>query len=92
MIRMSDELEQQLANALIYKLEFTDKEKDLYEAIANERVAEEVVATERAVRVPDDAQYWPFQGEYWIDELGYFQVRTVDECVEVLGGERPRIR
>lgn len=26
-------------------------------------------------------QYWAFQGEYWIDELGYYQHSIKDECV-----------
>ncbi len=26
-------------------------------------------------------QYWAFQGEYWIDELGYYQHSIKDECI-----------
>lgn len=29
-------------------------------------------------------QYWKFQGEYWIDELGFYQHSIKDECVEAV--------
>ena len=32
--------------------------------------------------VPDDKhQYWAFLGEYWIDEMGYYEHSIKDECV-----------
>ncbi len=32
--------------------------------------------------IPDATyQYWAFQGEYWIDELGYYEHSIKDECV-----------
>jgi len=30
--------------------------------------------------VPDSYQYWPFQGEYWKDELGYYLLAVRREC------------
>ncbi len=33
-----------------------------------------------SVAAPDDYAYWPFQGEYWIDELGYYRYRLRSEC------------
>jgi tetratricopeptide (TPR) repeat protein len=27
-------------------------------------------------------QYWPFHGEYWIDELGFYEYAIKSECVE----------
>lgn len=30
--------------------------------------------------VPDAYQYWPFQGEYWKDELGYYLLAVQREC------------
>ena len=33
--------------------------------------------------VPSDKfQYWPFHGEYWIDELGFYEYAIKSECVE----------
>ena len=32
------------------------------------------------VSVADDYTFWPFQGEYWVDELGYYRYRIKGEC------------
>lgn len=32
------------------------------------------------VRVDDEHQYWPFRGEYWRDELGYYRFRLLNRC------------
>jgi hypothetical protein len=39
---------------------------------------------QRGFRQPPGYVMWPFEGEYWIDELGYYQVDTLDECKEIL--------
>lgn len=33
-----------------------------------------------SVSVADDFTFWPFQNEYWIDELGYYRYRIKGEC------------
>jgi tetratricopeptide (TPR) repeat protein len=30
--------------------------------------------------VDDEHQYWPFKGEYWRDELGYYRVKLNNRC------------
>lgn len=32
------------------------------------------------VSVADDYTFWPFNGEYWVDELGYYRYRIKGEC------------
>jgi tetratricopeptide (TPR) repeat protein len=32
------------------------------------------------IRVDDEHQYWPFNGEYWRDELGYYRFRLLNRC------------
>jgi tetratricopeptide (TPR) repeat protein len=32
------------------------------------------------VRVDDEHEYWPFVGEYWRDELGYYRVKLQNRC------------
>ena len=34
------------------------------------------------VHVPDDHYYWPFEGEYWKDEIGYYQFAVEGECAK----------
>jgi tetratricopeptide (TPR) repeat protein len=30
--------------------------------------------------VPDDSQYYYFDGEFWLDELGYYELSVLNEC------------
>jgi hypothetical protein len=32
------------------------------------------------VRVDDEHQFWPFKGEYWRDELGYYRFKLKNRC------------
>lgn len=32
--------------------------------------------------VADDWQYWPFEGEYWVDEIGNYRGFLSNECIE----------
>lgn len=37
---------------------------------------------EVAVVVPDDHYYWPFEGEYWKDEVGYYKFSVQGVCAK----------
>jgi tetratricopeptide (TPR) repeat protein len=32
------------------------------------------------IRVDDEHHFWPFTGEYWRDELGYYRVKLMNRC------------
>jgi tetratricopeptide (TPR) repeat protein len=64
-----------------------------YEILEGEKKqAEEDVRTESAhdrsrkaqqlskINVDDEHQFWPFTGEYWRDELGYYRYKLVNKC------------
>ena len=34
----------------------------------------------REIRVDDEHNMWPFTGEYWRDELGYYRVKVANKC------------
>jgi len=64
-----------------------------YEILEGEkRQAEEDVRTESAhdrshraqelskINVDDEHQFWPFTGEYWRDELGYYRYKLLNKC------------
>jgi tetratricopeptide (TPR) repeat protein len=64
-----------------------------YEILEGEkRQAEEDVRSESAkdrshkaqllskINVDDEHQFWPFTGEYWRDELGYYRYKLVNKC------------
>jgi len=54
------------------------EEEDLREekATAHEHKARQIVT----ITVDDEHQFWPFTGEYWRDELGYYRYKLVNKC------------
>ncbi|MCX6118184.1 MAG: hypothetical protein NT027_11630, partial [Proteobacteria bacterium] len=36
----------------------------------------------QALNIDQQLEYWPFQGEYWEDELGYYVYNIDDRCSE----------
>jgi tetratricopeptide (TPR) repeat protein len=41
-----------------------------------DRKAKEIVT----INVDDEHQFWPFTGEYWRDELGYYRYKLANKC------------
>ena len=86
MIRLTRELDQ--LNKRVIKIE--------YEIIQGERGnVEEEIGTESVdqpdrrpsgapteIRVDDEHIVWPFTGEYWRDELGYYRVKVANKCAK----------
>src|SRR3954469_5424468 len=51
------------------------------EVIQEQQIASAGKVTEIGnIRVDDEHQYWPFNGEYWRDELGYYRVKLLNRC------------
>jgi len=38
------------------------------------------------VRIDDEHEFWPFTGEYWRDELGYYRYKLLNKCTHGLAG------
>ena len=72
-----------LGNAELYKVEMITAEKNLYDAAYQGRLLERLAKRKPNSVVPEGYRYWPFQGEYWMDELGWYEVNTVNECKEI---------
>jgi len=81
---MNRQLIDYLGQSELYKLEMLSKKRRLLEAAASGRVQEMIRLRQRGFREPPGHQSWPFEGEYWIDELGWYQIDTLDECKEIL--------
>lgn len=72
-----------LGNSELYKVEMITAEKDIYDAAYQGRLMDKV-ATRKADRsVPEGYRYWPFEGEYWLDEIGWYEVNTLNECLVI---------
>ncbi len=80
--RERDELRDLLGKALRIKFETQEKEKQLLEhQIAGQDGPRDVLHTYRySVAVPDGDYYWPYEGEYWRDELGTYQYTLTKGC------------
>jgi hypothetical protein len=76
-------LEQLLGNGLRIKFETTKKEKEFLEEQLKAGGRTAVVKKYKyTVAVADDQLYWPYEGEYWRDELGTYQYTLTKGCIE----------
>ncbi|NJK89676.1 MAG: hypothetical protein HC923_09910 [Myxococcales bacterium] len=79
-VRQQSALEDFLSQARIIQFETADAERKMLEA------GKDITKGPRAKGprpfVPNATyQFWGFQGEYWIDELGYYSHSIKDECI-----------
>jgi len=72
-----------LGSSEIYKVELITAEKDLYDAAYRGQLIDKIANRKMDPNVPRGYRYWPFQGEYWLDELGWYEVNTINECLEI---------
>jgi tetratricopeptide (TPR) repeat protein len=81
--RLVSELANLIKRVLKIEIEILQGEKG---ALEQEIVQEQQkMAANRAtdisrIVVDDEHHYWPFKGEYWRDELGYYRVRLLNRC------------
>lgn len=76
-------LKQLLANGLRIKFETTTKEKEFLEEQLKAGGKTAIVKKYKfSVAVADDQLYWPYEGEYWRDELGTYQYTLTKGCIE----------
>lgn len=76
-------LKRLLGNAERIKFETVDKEKQYLEESLREGGKVDIVKTYKyTVAVADDQLYWPYEGEYWRDELGTYQYTLTKGCRE----------
>jgi hypothetical protein len=69
-----------LNQARIIKFETADAERKMLEA--GKDITKGPRAKGPRPEVPSSRyQYWAFDGEYWIDELGYYEHSIKDECI-----------
>jgi tetratricopeptide (TPR) repeat protein len=78
---MEARLAQMLADAEINKLDMMQMEQRLYEmsAARGEGVKSRETVS-RSKRIKPGYRYWPWEGESWQDELGYFRITAKPDC------------
>lgn len=76
-----EKLGEMLTDAEMSKLDMLQMESRLYE-MASQR--KDVLEIERRVsrteRLRKGYVWWPWEGEYWQDEVGYYRVSAIPEC------------
>ena len=83
-----DELTMMLNNSDITKLDMLRLETQLYQNAANiGKLPDLDRKAYRRERVRKGYVVWPYEGEYWADEVGYYRVDAHAECPQgLLGG------
>ena len=80
------EVSRLIGEALKILYETLNAEKDLLQKSASQRGSFSMRTSRKqkrtliTVAAPEDYVFWPFQGEYWVDELGYYRYRVRSEC------------
>lgn len=78
---MADRLDSMLTDSEMSRLDMMQFETRLYEQAANTGKIEEArEQVSRRQRVKRGYVSWPWQGEYWADELGYYRIETRSDC------------
>jgi tetratricopeptide (TPR) repeat protein len=82
-IRLTDELAQLIKRVIKIEYEILQGQRGaLEQEVIQEQQLVQGPNARRAdeIRVDDEHQMWPFTGEYWRDELGYYRVRIGNKC------------
>ncbi|MCB9792436.1 MAG: tetratricopeptide repeat protein [Alphaproteobacteria bacterium] len=83
----SAELTQMLNDTELAKLDMLKLETRLYEQAAQSgQMAGIEKKARRDVRVRKGYVSWPYEGEIWADEIGYYRVNAIPECPQGLMG------
>ena len=83
MKRIRKELAQMISQHGLARYEMLNAKKDtLKTKIALKKSSKKSIQTERgrSFYVQGGYEYWPFQGEYWLDELGNYYYLGVNSC------------
>lgn len=79
--RVVDELNDLISQSLRIEFEVTAAEKGVLESrLQGEEIARRPERETPIYATDDEHIYWPFTGEYWRDELGYYLYTIKSEC------------
>jgi hypothetical protein len=81
--RYLDELREHLRNSQKILIDITAAERNkLDEVVARGRMSVEESKIYGVVQPDDEHVLWPFDGEYWRDELGFYRQVVVSKCAK----------
>jgi hypothetical protein len=86
-----DQLRQLLAQALRIQIEVSRKEREALEgSLAKGSQVEVVKDLKFSYAVSDEHIFWPYEGEFWRDELGTFSYTLTKGCKDRLPRSRSK--
>ena len=82
---MQDKLAQMLDDAEMSKLDIMQLETRLYEVASQTGKLPDAQRTvSRKLKTKRGYRHWPYEGEYWADEAGYYRVNARPDCPSTL--------
>ena len=84
LVAARDQLVGMLSNVEVTKLDIMNYETAMLEKAAATGKLDygDRIGQLRRLRKKKGIRVWPFQGEYWADEIGYYQLNTRPDCPE----------
>ena len=77
-----------LSQGLRIQFETTTKEKELIESsLTGGGKKDKLNQVKVTVATQDDQEYWPYEGEYWRDELGTYEYTLTKSCKDFLAAK-----
>jgi tetratricopeptide (TPR) repeat protein len=79
--RLSTEIQELVKQAIKIEYETLNAEKGkLTAGLEGERTLNVNAKAYNTIVIDDEHQQWPFRGEYWRDELGYYRFKVQNKC------------
>jgi tetratricopeptide (TPR) repeat protein len=81
--RLASEIQEQVKNSIKVEYEALQAQKGTLTAgLANEQSVSmnPNAKNYNTIQIDDEHQQWPFKGEYWKDELGYYRFKVANKC------------
>jgi tetratricopeptide (TPR) repeat protein len=84
-VRARDEIRDLLrqADVILFEVENAEKDRLEEELLREQELPPDTVVGEKLrkkIEVPKGWTYWPFDGEFWRDELGYYEYQIRSDC------------
>jgi tetratricopeptide (TPR) repeat protein len=78
--RLIDELNELMTQVDTVELEIATYQRGQLDAEAQQQLTELARSGGLDVHVDEEHQMWPFDGEYWRDELGFYRQQVTSQC------------
>jgi len=78
--RLIDELNELMTQVDTVELEIATYQRGQLDAEAQQQMTELARSRGLNVQVDEEHQMWPFDGEYWRDELGFYRQQVTSRC------------